>query len=43
MVEEEKQSRKHLDLARRIVETIANGEDQLSQQAVILVLKPFLV
>jgi hypothetical protein len=30
MAEEEKQSRVHLDLARRIVETIANGEDELS-------------
>jgi hypothetical protein len=30
MAEEEKQSRYHLDLARQIVKTIANGKDQLS-------------
>jgi hypothetical protein len=30
MAEEEKQSRLHHDLARKIVETISNGEDQLS-------------
>ena len=41
-MEEEKQSRVHFDIAKKIVDTIANGEDQLSQQAVIQVLKPLL-
>ena len=41
-MEEEKQSRVHFDLAKRIVETIANGEEYMSQQAALQVLKPLL-
>jgi len=41
-MEEQKQSRVHFDLAKKIVDTIANGEDQISQQAVFQVLKPLL-
>jgi UDP-N-acetyl-D-mannosaminuronate dehydrogenase len=41
-MEEEKQTRVHFDIAKRIVDTIANGEDQISQQAVLQVLKPLL-
>ena len=41
-MEEEKQSRVHFDLAKRIVDTIANGEENVSEQAVHQVLKPLL-
>ena len=43
MVEEVKQSRVHFDLAKRIVDLIANGDEYLSQEVAVEVLKPFLV
>ena len=41
-MEEEKQSRVHCDIAKRIVDTISDGEQEVSQQAVLQVLKPLL-
>jgi len=41
-MEEFKQSRVHLDLAKRIVEKISEGESHISQQAALLILKPLL-
>jgi hypothetical protein len=41
-MEEEKQSSVHLAIARRIVNTIADEECLVSQQAALLVLKPLL-
>ena len=41
-MEEQKLSRVHFDLAKKIIDTIAHGEDQISQQAVFQVLKPLL-
>ena len=37
-----KQSRIHLDIATRIVDTLADGESYISQNAAVQVLKPFL-
>jgi UDP-N-acetyl-D-mannosaminuronate dehydrogenase len=37
-----KQSRIHLDIARRIVDTLANGESIILQNAAVKVLKPLL-
>ena len=37
-----KQSRIHLDIARRIVDTLADGESFISQNAAVQVLKPLL-
>jgi hypothetical protein len=42
MMEEEKQSRVHLDIAKRIVKTLCMGEEQVSQQTALQVLKPLL-
>jgi hypothetical protein len=42
MMEEFKQSRKHYDIAMRVVDTIANGEQQISKLALLKVLKPLL-
>ena len=42
-MEEVKQSRVHLDIATRIVDTIADGESYISQNAALQVLKPFLI
>lgn len=41
-MEEVKQSRVHLDLAKRIVDKIANGESHISQQAAVNILKELL-
>ena len=41
-MEEEKQSRVHLDIAKRIVDTLADGEYHVSQLAAQQVLKPLL-
>ena len=41
-MEEEKQSRVHLDIAKRIVDTLADGECHVSQLAAQHVLKPLL-
>ena len=41
-MEEEKQSSVHLAIAKRIVDTLANGECHVSQQAALQVLKPLL-
>ena len=41
-MEEEKQSRVHLDLARRIFTTMADGEGYITQEVAIKVLKPLL-
>ena len=41
-MEEQKLSRVHFDLAKKIIDTIADGEDHISQQAVFQVLKPLL-
>ena len=41
-MEEEKQSRVHLDIAKRIVDTLADGECHVSQIAAQHFLKPLL-
>ena len=41
-MEEEKQSKVHLDLARRIFTTIAGGRKYITQEVAIMVLKPLL-
>ena len=41
-MEEEKQSRVNLDIAKRIIDTLADGECHVSQQAAQQVLKPLL-
>ena len=42
MVEEEKQLGVHLAIAKRIVDTLADGDYYISQRAVLQVLKPLL-
>ena len=42
MEEEVKQSRVHLDIAKRIVDKLADGECHISQQVAINVLKQLL-
>ena len=41
-MEEVKQSRVHLDLAKSIVNKISNGECHVSQRAAAFILKPLL-
>ncbi len=41
-MEEVKQSRVHLDIAKRIVEKLADGKDHVTQNACKKVLKPLL-
>jgi hypothetical protein len=41
-MEEVKHSRVHLDLAKRIVDKIADGESHISQQAAVHILKELL-
>ncbi len=41
-MEEEKQSALHLSIAKWIVDTLADGEDYVSQHAALRVLKPLL-
>ena len=42
MMEEVKQSRVHFEIAKRIVDKLADGDSQISQKSVFEVLKPIL-